>query len=89
MNLGNDDRLVDMTVSDLRALLPRVPPDRRVFHTLQGLTGLRVGEVAGLRWQDYDAGAKPLKVMKYSQMREPFRGGRPRLRPDGWPYLRA
>ena len=42
---------------------PRVPPDRRVFHAVQGLTGLRVGEVAGLRWQDYDAGAKPLGAL--------------------------
>jgi len=42
---------------------PRVPPDRRVFHTVQGLTGLRVGEVAGLRWRDYDASAKPLGAL--------------------------
>ncbi len=42
---------------------PRVPPDRRVFHTIQGLTGLRVGEVAGLRWRDYDAAAKPLGAL--------------------------
>ncbi|MGB8332068.1 MAG: tyrosine-type recombinase/integrase [Polyangiales bacterium] len=41
----------------------RVPPDRRVFHTLQGLTGLRVGEVAGLRWRDYDAGTNPLGAL--------------------------
>jgi integrase len=41
----------------------RVPPDRRVFHTIQGLTGLRVGEVAGLRWRDYDCAAKPLGAL--------------------------
>ena len=39
---------------------PRIPPDRRLFHTLQGLTGLRVGEVAGLRWRDYDDRTRPL-----------------------------
>ena len=42
---------------------PRIPPDRRVFHTLQGLTGLRVGEVAGLRWRDYDPRTRPLGAL--------------------------
>ncbi|MGB5811633.1 MAG: site-specific integrase [Polyangiales bacterium] len=42
---------------------PRIPLDRRVFHSLQGLTGTRVGEVAGLRWRDYDWGAKPLGAL--------------------------
>ena len=42
---------------------PRVPLDRRQFHTIQGLTGLRVGEVAGLRWRDYDGAAKPVGAL--------------------------
>ena len=42
---------------------PRIPPERRVFHTLQGLTGLRVGEVAGLRWHDYDPQTRPLGAL--------------------------
>ena len=41
----------------------RIPPDRRMFHTLQGLTGLRVGEVAGLRWRDYDHRTRPLGAL--------------------------
>jgi len=41
----------------------RIPPDRRMFHTLQGLTGLRVGEVAGLRWHDYDHRTRPLGAL--------------------------
>ncbi|NNE18233.1 MAG: site-specific integrase [Myxococcales bacterium] len=50
---------------EARALMtdPRIPPDRRMFHTLQGLTGLRVGEVAGLRWRDYDPRTRPLGAL--------------------------
>ena len=50
---------------EARALMtdPRIPPDRRVFHTLQGLTGLRVGEVAGLRWRDHDPRTRPLGAL--------------------------
>jgi len=42
---------------------PRIRLDRRVFHTLQGLTGTRVGEVACIRWRDYDCRAKPLGAL--------------------------
>jgi integrase len=32
---------------------PRIPADRRVLHTLQALTGMRIGEACGRRWRDY------------------------------------
>ena len=50
---------------EARALMTdaRIPSDRRMFHTLQGLTGLRVGEVAGLRWGDYDRRTTPLGAL--------------------------
>lgn len=38
----------------------RVPPDRRVVYALLGLAGLRWGEMAALRWRDYDAALEPL-----------------------------
>lgn len=37
-----------------------LPEDRRVVYALLGLAGLRWGEMAALRWRDYDAGAQPL-----------------------------
>ncbi|MBI5511413.1 MAG: tyrosine-type recombinase/integrase [Deltaproteobacteria bacterium] len=39
---------------------PRILPVRRVSYALQFLTGLRVGELAVLRWKDYDAAMQPL-----------------------------
>ena len=33
---------------------PRIPADRRILHTLQALTGMRIGEACGRRWRDYD-----------------------------------
>jgi integrase len=37
-----------------------IPPDRRLLYALLYLTGMRFGEVAGLRWSDLDRAAKPL-----------------------------
>lgn len=39
---------------------PRIQEVRRVSYALQFLTGLRVGELAVLRWKDYDPAMKPL-----------------------------
>jgi len=39
---------------------PKIPLDRRVWHALHFLTGLRPGEGCALRWRDYDPGSKPL-----------------------------
>jgi integrase len=38
----------------------RIPIDRRVFYALEGIGGLRLGEVAGLRFRHHDAGLSPL-----------------------------
>ena len=46
---------LEMLISD-----ERVPPDRRVVYALLGLAGLRWGEMAALRWRDYDPGLRPL-----------------------------
>jgi integrase len=39
---------------------PLVPPDRRILNAIKGLTGIRHGEAAGLRWCNRFAEAKPL-----------------------------
>jgi integrase len=38
----------------------RIPIDRRVFYAFEGIGGLRLGEVAGLRFRHHDAGLSPL-----------------------------
>jgi integrase len=37
-----------------------IPEDRRVLYARQGVTGLRHGEAASLRWRQYDATQEPL-----------------------------
>ncbi len=46
---------LEMLISD-----PRIPWDRRVVYALEGLGGLRHGEVAGLRLRHYDRTQVPL-----------------------------
>jgi integrase len=60
-----------------------VPWDRHVVYALQVLAGLRFGEVAGLRWRNYDASAKPLGqlVIARSYSNQSTKTGRPRLMP--------
>jgi integrase len=45
-----------------------IPPDRRVLYALLYLTGMRIGEAAGVRWGDLDKAAKPLQrlIVAYS-----------------------
>src|SRR5262249_40169215 len=38
----------------------RVPEERRILYALLFLTGMRIGEVAALRWRAYDNTSKPL-----------------------------
>jgi integrase len=38
----------------------RLPPDRRMLYALLGLTGLRFGEAAALRWRSYEPTTEPL-----------------------------
>ncbi len=44
------------TRAELEGLIsdPRIPTDRRMVYALEGLAGLRHGEMAGLRWEDVD-----------------------------------
>ena len=37
-----------------------IPPDRQMVYGMEGLAGLRHGEMAGARWRLYDQGARPL-----------------------------
>jgi len=50
------------TRGELEQLLadPRVPDDRQLVYALEGLAGLRHGEMAGLRWRHVDATKTPL-----------------------------
>lgn len=51
--------------AELQALISSdlIPADRRLFYALQGLGGMRSGEVARLRWCDYEPDLKPLGRM--------------------------
>lgn len=49
---------VKQLISDVK-----VPRIRRVQYALKALAGLRHGEVAGLRWRNYDATLKPLGLL--------------------------
>ncbi len=46
---------------------PCILPVRRMSYALQFLTGLRVGELAVLRWKDYDATMQPLGRLTISR----------------------
>ena len=50
------------TRDEVEALISdaRVPLHRRVLYALLLLTGMRIGEVAGRRWRDYDTKTRPL-----------------------------
>ncbi len=57
-----------------------IPFDRQVIYAIAGLSGLRFGEIAGLRWRHYDPEAKPLGrlVVAHSHDRATTKTGRPR-----------
>lgn len=58
---------------------PRVPENRRVLYALAFLTGSRLGEMSGRRWQDYDPDEKPLgRLVVATQYDDAeLKGGRP------------
>lgn len=82
---------------------PRVPEDRTVAYAIAAFTGARVGEVAGMRWRDLDASAKPLTrwVLRTQYDGQPLKTEKPRDVPihaelqkildewkrEGWPKL--
>lgn len=41
----------------------RIPIDRRVYYALLAFTGMRIGEVAALRWSAYDRAPEPLGMI--------------------------
>lgn len=49
---------------------PRIPQYRRVAYALEGVAGVRHGEMAGLRWSDYDTTAEPLGKLVVSRSGE-------------------
>ncbi|MEM9728175.1 MAG: site-specific integrase, partial [Myxococcota bacterium] len=42
----------------------RVDLDRRVLYAMQAMTGMRVGECCGRRWEDWDRAASPLGALR-------------------------
>jgi len=73
------------TRAEVEALISdeRVPWDRRVFYALLFLTGGRIGEASGRRWEHYDPEAKPLGqlVIATQYDDEPLKTGVPRVMP--------
>jgi integrase len=61
----------------------RIPIDRLVFAALQLLTGMRHGEVAGLRWADLHEDMRPLWGIDLQTQydRQPLKTGKPRWIP--------
>ncbi len=49
---------------------PRVPGDRRMAYAVEFLTGCRPGELAVLRWRDWDTSARPLTRLTLSRARK-------------------
>lgn len=46
---------------------PRIPAERRVQYAMKSLAGLRHGEVAGLRWRNWDETEVPLTKMSVAR----------------------
>lgn len=60
----------------------RIPQDRRMVYALEGLAGLRHGEMAGLRWEHLDPRAKPLGLLLVAySYDQPTKAERPRRVP--------
>ena len=57
------------TRTEIEALISdtRILADRRMLYALKSLAALRHGEVAGLRWSQYDANAQPLGAINLGQ----------------------
>lgn len=48
----------------------RIPPYRRMAYALEGIAGVRHGEMAGVRWSDYNATCEPLGKLMISRSGE-------------------
>lgn len=59
----------DFSRAEIEALISdaRLHLDRRVVHALRLLTGARIGEIAALRWRDWDRTTKPLTKLTISR----------------------
>jgi integrase len=60
---------VQILISDVRLL-----EDRRVFHALKALAGLRHSEASGLRWRQYDRALEPLGALDLERTKTQVRG---------------
>jgi integrase len=56
-----------MQAAPVRAGLTGALEDRRVLYALKRLAGLRLGEAAGLRWEQYDEKAEPLGALNLAK----------------------
>lgn len=58
--LGEEKKI--LTVAQIRALLSVLREPCRTMALLGLLTGMRIGEILGLRWKDVDSGASQLRI---------------------------
>ncbi len=56
----------------------RIPEDRQVLYALEGVGACRHGEVAGLRWRDYDLTFEPLRRLAITRSYTSKRGTKTR-----------
>jgi len=56
-----------ITAEDMRTLIEGVPIARGALYLAAYLTGARVGEIAGLRWLDYEHDHQPLRRLHVQQ----------------------
>jgi len=71
-----DDRAKALTREELRLLLAALPDDWRLFHEFLAVTGLRISECIGLRWEHLDLGDSP----KVKVREQHYKGQRKRLK---------
>lgn len=51
-----------LTVEQMRLLIAAIPVEHRLMLIVLSLTGMRIGEVMGLRWSDFNADRRELKI---------------------------
>jgi integrase len=87
-----DDPTTVLSLDEIRTLLSyrKLPEKQRTAYTVAIYSGLREGELWGLRWEDVHLeGADPHVAVRYGVRGKPTKGGRPRIVPLLPPALSA
>ncbi len=71
-----DDRAKALTREELAILLAALPEGWRLFHEFLAVTGLRISECTGLRWEHLDLGDSPRVAVREQH----YKGQRKRLK---------